>query len=169
MHLASLSRTIFLSQIMGKGGGGILDYVPFWGPGHLDWTKLAQCISKSCILQNKTINRPLRHIIGFFIFWLSPPVGPQGVRTGPKMHMHNYTMGQQHETINRSLLYLVTEEIEEQDIVYGQTDRQTDRQTDGRTEGRTMDERVSHKLDWSLTSRAKNGHNIDTKIVYERR
>ena len=29
--------------------------------------------------------------------------------------------GQQHETINRSLRYLVTEEIEEQHIVYGQT------------------------------------------------
>ena len=32
---------------------------------------------------------------------------------------------QQYETINRYLQYLVTEEIEEQDIVYGQTDEQT--------------------------------------------
>ena len=30
--------------------------------------------------------------------------------------------GQQHETRNRPLQYLVTEEIEEQHIVYGQTD-----------------------------------------------
>ena len=51
---------------------------------------------------------------------------------------------QQHYNINRSLQYLVTEEIEEQHIVYGQTD------------SRTTDERVSHKLNWSLTSRAKN-------------
>ena len=28
--------------------------------------------------------------------------------------------------------------------------------TDRQTDGRTMDERVSHKLDWSLTIRAKN-------------
>ena len=34
--------------------------------------------------------------------------------------------GQQHETINGSLQYLVTEEIEEQDIVYGQTDGRPD-------------------------------------------
>ena len=34
--------------------------------------------------------------------------------------------GQQNETINRSLRYLVTEEIEEQDIVYRQTDRRPD-------------------------------------------
>ena len=30
--------------------------------------------------------------------------------------------GQQHETINRFLWYLATEKIEEQDIVYGQTE-----------------------------------------------
>ena len=46
---------------------------------------------------------------------------PHGVRTGPKLHMHNKTLGQ-HETINRSLRYLVTEEIGEQHIVYGQID-----------------------------------------------
>ena len=47
-------------------------------------------------------------------------------------------------------MYLVAEEREEQDIVYGQTD------------GRTTDERVSHKLDRSLTSRAnKIVNNID--------
>ena len=35
----------------------------------------------------------------------------------------------QDETINGSLRYLVTEEIEEQYIVYGRTDRQTDGRT----------------------------------------
>ena len=53
--------------------------------------------------------------------------------------------GQQHETINGSLRYLITEEIEEQHIVYGQTAGWLD---DG--------QRVLHKLDWSLTSRANN-------------
>ena len=33
--------------------------------------------------------------------------------------------GQQYETINGSLRYLVTDEIEEQDIVYGQTNGRT--------------------------------------------
>ena len=37
--------------------------------------------------------------------------------------------GQQNVTINRYLRYLVTEDIEEQDIGYGQTDGQTDRRT----------------------------------------
>ena len=73
------------------------------------------------------------------------------------------TRGQQHETINRSLRYLVREEIEEQDIVYGRTDRQTDELMDGRT----TDERVSHKLDCSLTSRAnKSNANV---VKYARR
>ena len=31
----------FCRRQWGKGGGGGLDYAPFWGPGHLDWTKLA--------------------------------------------------------------------------------------------------------------------------------
>ena len=46
--------------------------------------------------------------------------------------------------MNMSLKYLVTEEIEEQDLF---TDRWTD--------SRTTEERVSHKLDWSSTSSAK--------------
>ena len=89
---------------------------PSGAPGHLDWTKLAQCTTRSYILQNKTIIRPLRHILRFF-FRLSPPLGPHGgtCTTTP--------WGQQHETITGSLWYLVTEEIEEQDIVYGQTAR----------------------------------------------
>ena len=50
---------------------------------------------------------------------------------------------QQHETINGSLRHLVTEEIEEQHIVYGQTDRRSV----GR---RTKEYRISS------THRAKN-------------
>ena len=64
--------------------------------------------------------------------------------------------GQQNMTINSSLQYLlITEEIKEQDIVYAQTD------------GRPDDERVSHKLDWSSTSRAKNCiHSNSTLILH---
>ena len=64
---------------------------------------------------------------------------------------------QQYETISGSLWYLVTEEIDEQDIVYGQTDRQTDGPT------RTK-ERVSHNLNWSLTTRAKIQIETSTKM-----
>ena len=61
-----------------EGGGGILDYVPFWGPGNLDWTKLVQCTTRSCSLQNKTIIRPLRHIIEFLKFLTKSPCGAPG-------------------------------------------------------------------------------------------
>ena len=55
-----------------------------------------------------------------------------GVRTGPKLHMHNYRpWDQQNVTKNRFLQYLVREEIEEQDIVW--TDRET---TVGQRDGR---------------------------------
>ena len=37
---------------------------PSW---QFDWTKLAHCTSRSCILQNKTTIRPLRHILRFFL------------------------------------------------------------------------------------------------------
>ena len=97
-------------------------------PGHLDWTKLAQCTTRSYILQNKTIIiRPLRHIIGFFL--LSPSMGPHGSGLDQNCTCTTRPWDQQHETINWSLRYLVTEEIEEHDIVYGQTDG---RQDDGR-------------------------------------
>ena len=71
-------------------------------------------------------------------------MGPQGSGLDQNCTCTTRPWDQQHETINRSLWYLVTEGIEEQDIVYGQTDRRPD-------------ERVSYKLDWSLTNRAKNG------------
>ena len=91
-------------------------------PGHFDWTKLAQCTTRSCILQNKTIIRPLRHIIGFFKIFLTK--GPMGSRLDQNCTHTTRPWGQQHETINRSLQYLVTEEIEEQHIVYEEADRQ---------------------------------------------
>ena len=62
--------------------------------------------------------------------------------------------GQQHETINGSLQYLVTEEKEKQDTYVLFTDRQTD--------GLMTCERVSHKLDWS--SRAKNCYTFDFEV-----
>ena len=143
MH--SVCRDYFLARTMRRGGRGILDYVPFWGHRASWMDQTAQCTTRSCILQNKTIIRPLRHSIGFLkIFSLSPPVGPQGSGLDQNCTCTTRPWDQQHETINRSLWYLVTEGIEEQDIVYGQTDRRPD-------------ERVSYKLDWSLTNRAKNG------------
>ena len=63
-------------------------------------------------------------------------------------------------TINRSLRYLVTEEIEEQNIVYGQTDGRMDGRTDRQTDDLTTDERVSHELDLSSTSRVKNVYSV---------
>ena len=69
--------------------------------------------------------------------------------------------GQQHETINRSLRYLVTEEIEEHYIVYRQTD------------GRTTVESVSHKLEivfyvfqiiWIIYSKGTK-HNEDFNLI----
>ena len=59
-------------------------------------------------------------------------------------------------TINRSLQYLITEERKEQDIVYVQTD------------GRPDDERVSHKLDWSSTSRAKNCIHSNSTLILQK-
>ena len=65
-------------------------------------------------------------------------------------------MGQQNMTINRSLQYLITEDIKDQDIVYVQTD------------GRPDDERVSHKLDWSSTTRAKNCIHSDSTLILQK-
>ena len=63
--------------------------------------------------------------------------GPKGSGLDQNCTCTTRPWRQQHETINRSLWYLVTGEIEGQGIVYGRTD-----------------ERVSHKVDLSLTSRA---------------
>ena len=103
---------------------------PSGPPGQFDWTKLAHCKSRSCILQNKTTIRPLRHILRFFLTKSSCGAGPKGSGLDQNCTCTTRPWGQQNVTINKYLRYLVTEEIEEQDIVYGQTD-----------------ERVSHKLD----------------------
>ena len=93
-------------------------------PGQFDCTKLAHCISRPCILQNKTIIRPETYTKTFYFFDKVPLWGPRGSGLDQNC-IFTTKWGQQYETINRSLLYLVTEEIEEQDIVYGQTDKQT--------------------------------------------
>ena len=101
---------------------------PSGAQGHLDWTKLAQCITRSSILHNKTIIRPLRHILRIFFLTKSPLWGPVGSGLDQNCTCTTRPWVQQHETINGSLRYLVTEEIEEQHIVYGQS---AGRQTKG--------------------------------------
>ena len=89
------------------------------------------------------------------VFGQSPLVGPQGSWLDQNYTCTTRPGGQQNMTINRSLQYLITEEKKEQDIVYAQTD------------GRPDDERVSYKLDWSSTSRAKNCiHSNSTLILH---
>ena len=72
--------------------------------------------------------RPLRHILRIFLDKV-PLWGPRGSGLDRNCTCTTRPWGQQNVTINRSLWYLVTEEIEEQDIVYGQTDGRPD---DGR-------------------------------------
>ena len=76
-----------------------------------------------------TIIRPLRHILINFIyifFTKAPYEAPGGPDWRNNCTCTARTWGQRHETINRSLWYLVTKDIEEQDIVYGQTDGRPD-------------------------------------------
>ena len=89
----------------------------------------------------------------YFIFFTNSPCGcPRGSKLNQNCTCTTRPWGQQHGTINRSLWYLVTEEIEEQNIVYGQTDSWT------------TDKRVWHKLDWSLTSRANKCNTLHPNI-----
>ena len=129
-YIRFVKKQFLLSQTTGKGGGGgILNYVPLW-------TKLAKCTSRSCILQNQTTIRPLRHILRTFLFLDKGPLwGPRGSGLDQNCTCTTRPWGQQNVTINRSLWYLVMEEIEEQDIVYGQTD--------GLTDGRMTGYRIS--------------------------
>ena len=141
--LPFVKKHLFLSQSTGKGRGGIMS--PSGPPGHFDLTKLAHCTSTSCFLQNKPTIRPLRHILRKFTFFDKVPLwGPRGSGLDQNCTCTTRPWGQQNVTMNRYLLYLVTEEIEEQDIVYRQIDRQTVRQTDRRTAGRrTKEYRIS--------------------------
>ena len=156
-----LSRNnFFLSQTTGKwGGGGLFQTMspsaPPPAPRQFDWTKLAYFTSRSCIQQNKTSIKPLRHTLRI-VFRQSPLVGPQGSGLDQNCTCTTRPWGQQNVTINRSLQYLITEEIKEQDIVYVQTD------------GRPDDERVSHKLDWSSTSRAKNCIHSNSTLILQK-
>ena len=130
-----------LVSVANNGEGGDFRLCPFWPLGRFDWTKLAHCTPRSCILQNKTTIGSSRHILSFFLdkvpLWDSRGSGLN----------QNYTCttrpwGQQNVTIDRYLQYLVTEEIEEQNIGYIQVARRTDgwtdgKQTDVRTNART--------------------------------
>ena len=82
--------------------------------------QLEHCTSRPYILQNRITIRPLRHILRIFLDKV-PLWGPRGSGQDQNCTCTTSPWGQQHETMNRSLQYLVTEEIEEQDIVYGQT------------------------------------------------
>ena len=133
--------------------GDILDYVPFWAPGNLtgpNWhTSHLDHVSNKIRLQFSLWDTYLENVFG-----QSPLVGPQGSGLDQNCTCTTRLWGQQNVTINRSLQYLITEEIKEQDIIYVQTD------------GRPDDERVSHKLDRSSTSRAKNCiHSNNTLIL----
>ena len=60
------------------GKGGFYTMSPSGPPGQFDETKLAHCISRSCILQNKTTIGPLRHILRKIFFDKVPLWGPRG-------------------------------------------------------------------------------------------
>ena len=62
----------------------------------------------------------------YFLFVKVPLWGPMGSGLDQNCTCTNRPWGQQNVTINRFLRYLVTEEIEEQDIVYEQTDIRPD-------------------------------------------
>ena len=136
-----LSRNIFFCRKQRRHEGGILDYVPLWAPGNLtgpNWhTSHLDHVSNKTRLQLSLWDTYLENVFG-----QSPLVGPQGSRLDQNCTCTTRPWGQQNVTINRSLQYLITEDIKEQDIVYVQTD------------GRPDDERVSQKLDWASTSRA---------------
>ena len=117
-----LSRIIFFVANNGEGGGGNFRLCPILGP---------QGILTGPNLHNAQLDhvfykiRPswlLRHIIGIFSFFDKVPLwGPRGSGLDQNCTCTTRPWDQQHETINRSLWYLVTEEIEDQDIAYGQT------------------------------------------------
>ena len=82
---------------------------------------------------------PLRHTIGFKHFFFTK--SPMGSGLDQNCTCTTRPWGQQHETINRSLRYLVTAEIEEKHCLW------TDRQTAGR---RTKGYRISSSGLWPV-------------------
>ena len=143
-----LLRAILLSWTMGKGGG-ILDYASFWAPREIKLDQSGTCKSRPCILQYKSTIKPLGHILRIFLFGEVPLWGPRGSRMDQNCTCTTRPWGYQIETLNRSLQYLIMEELEEEDTVYGWTDRQPA-------------DRVLHKLDWCLTSRSNKNSNAST-------
>ena len=103
------------------------------------------------VCKSAHVNRALENVFG-----QSPLVGPQGSGLDQNCTCTTRPWGQQNVTINMYLQYLITEEIKEQDIVYIQTD--------GRPDG----ERVSHKLDWSSTSRTKNCIHSNSTLILQK-
>ena len=105
-------------------GGGILDYVPLWAPGNLtgpNWhTSHLDHVSNKIRLQLSLWDTHLENVFG-----QSHLVGPQWSGLDQNCTCTTRPWGQQNVTIKRSLQYLITEEIKEQDIVYVQADGRT--------------------------------------------
>ena len=108
--------------------------------------------------KNKTIYRPLKHILRKNTFLTKYPWGPTGSGLDPNCTCTTRPWDQQYKTIIWSLLYLVTEEMRYQHIVHIRTDRRSD--------GGTTAGWISHTLDWSLTSRVKNRKCIFSELSH---
>ena len=128
---------------------------PSGPPGNLTWpnwhTSHLDHVSNKIRLQLSLWDTHLENVFG-----QSPLVGPQGSGLDKNCTCKTRPWGQQNMTINRSLQYLITVEIKEQDTVYVQTD------------GRPDDEMVSHKLDWSSISRAKNCIHSNSTLILQK-
>ena len=120
-----LSRNnFFCRKQLGNWGWGFLDYVPLWAPGNLtepNWhTSHLDNVSNKIRLQLSLWDTHLENVCG-----QSPLVGPQGSGLDQNCTCTTRPWSQQNLTINRSLQYLITDEIKERDIVYVQTDGRT--------------------------------------------
>ena len=88
LHSVCQETIFFCRKQRGNEWGGYFRLFPPLGPRQFDWTKLAYFTSRSCIQQNKTSIKPLRHTLRKCV-WTWSSCGAPGVRTGPKLHMHN--------------------------------------------------------------------------------
>ena len=83
----------------GDEGTRFLDHAPFWGPIWLELSQNYTYTTRPPTQQYETISKSLGHIPSEEIgeqdivqdFWTTPLLGPHGVRTGPNLHMHNWT------------------------------------------------------------------------------